>query len=499
MPSLLSKRLLNSLIILITVVLWLPGLLHSADRVRKPAVAGLWYPSDPDTLLAVLTDLDRMAGGTAITLPQGKTLRALIMPHAGFVYSGWTAAHAGRLLKPNQFQKVIVMGPDHRIGFRDGAISAVDAYQTPLGRIPLHPDAAAMRAGSAFFHSVKASDRLEHSLEAVIPFLQFYLKSFQMIPIVVGSTHSGRLANELIPYLDSNTLLVVSSDLSHFLSYDQARQRDDRTIRSILALDDRALVTDRESACGRTPILVLLHIARKFGWQPVLLHYSNSGDTGKDRSRVVGYTAIAFFGDPDMEHSKQTDTVQRLTARQGRALINLARLSIREKLGLPNRDPSAVADPDEPCYQVRCGTFVTLKKSGRLRGCIGNFGTAETLYNGIRKNAQKAAFADPRFPPVSAYEISDLEISISILSNPLPLSYKDGADLKTRLRPNIDGVIISKGQASATFLPQVWHQLPLADDFLSHLCMKAGLAADAWQNTPLEVFTYQVQYFEQQP
>lgn len=480
----------------ISIGLLLPGALQASEKIRKPAVAGLWYPSEPGELLAMLTDLDHWAAGTAISLPQGKTLKALIMPHAGFVYSGWTAAHAGRLLKTNQFQKVILMGPDHRVGFRDGAISAVDAYQTPLGRIPLHPDAAAMRAASAYFHAVKASDRLEHSLEAVIPFLQFYLKTFQMIPMVVGSTNSGQLADALMPYLDTNTLLVVSSDLSHYLSYDQARQRDDRTIRSILALDARKLASDRECACGRTPILVLLHIARKFGWQPVLLHYSNSGDTGKDRSRVVGYAAIAFFGEPDMEHSKQADTVQRLTASQDRALINLARLSIREKLGLPNSGSSVVADPEEPCYQVRCGTFVTLKKSGRLRGCIGNFGTAETLYNGIRKNAQKAAFSDPRFAPVSAHELSDLEISISILSNPLPLAYKDGMDLKTRLRPNIDGVIISKGQAGATFLPQVWQQLPLADDFLSHLCMKAGLAVDAWQNTPLEVFTYQVQHFE---
>jgi len=486
-----------TLILLSAVSFLLPAESAALERIRKPVVAGMWYPSERRALLDMLAELDQRAAKSSLKLPHNKVLKALIMPHAGFIYSGWTAAHAGRLLEPEQFEKVILVGPDHRVGFRDGAISAVSAYQTPLGRVPLHRDAAIMRAESLYFRSNETSDRMEHSLEAVLPFLQYYLKSFQMIPVVVGAAHARSMARAIEPYLDADTLLVVSSDLSHYQTYDTARKRDTRTIRSILALDDALLAAEPDCACGRTPILVLMQIARQQAWQPILLHYSNSGDTGKDRSRVVGYAAIAFYGDPAMEKENQVNSDRRFTPQQGQALINLARQSITNQLEPSKSGLPGAANPQETCYRVRCGTFVTLRRAGRLRGCIGNFGDADTVYNGIRKNALKAAFADPRFPPLSTGETSDLKISVSILSTPHPLVYQDGTDLKLKLRPNVDGVIIRKGRASATFLPQVWQQLPRADDFLSQLCLKAGLDPDAWRHTPLEVLTYQVQYFEE--
>jgi AmmeMemoRadiSam system protein A len=151
----------------------------------------------------------------------------------------------------------------------------------------------------------------------------------------------------------------------------------------------------------------------------------------------------------------------------------------------------------DSCFKSSCGTFVTLKIKDRLRGCIGNLTSDTPLASGVRRNAINAAFHDPRFAPLSTSELDRVEIEISILSEPQPLKYRDGDDLINKVRPHIDGVIIRKDLASATFLPQVWEQLPRSQDFLAHLCMKAGLAADAWHNPELEVSTYQVQHFEE--
>jgi AmmeMemoRadiSam system protein A len=185
---------------------------------------------------------------------------------------------------------------------------------------------------------------------------------------------------------------------------------------------------------------------------------------------------------------------------QGQVLVRLARKTIADKL---KDDPEHSADVElqaelrDQCFQTRCGTFVTLKIKGKLRGCIGSLTSGEALSENIRRNALNAAFHDPRFSALSKEELNRADIEISILSEPQELAHRNGSDLIAKLRPHIDGVIIRKGPASATFLPQVWEQLPQPEDFLSHLCLKAGLSSDDWQRGELEVSTYQVQYFEE--
>jgi AmmeMemoRadiSam system protein A len=194
------------------------------------------------------------------------------------------------------------------------------------------------------------------------------------------------------------------------------------------------------------------------------------------------------------------DKSHNLGPEQGQLLVKLARHSLMERLGkqVPqSKIDSLNAALADPCFQISCGTFVTLKINGQLRGCIGNLTSNESLVSGIRRNTINAAFHDPRFAPLSASELSLVEIEISILTEPQPLNYRDGADLLKKLRPDVDGVTICLGRASATFLPQVWEQLPDPQGFLANLCMKAGLAADAWKNRRLEVSTYQVQHFEE--
>ena len=191
---------------------------------------------------------------------------------------------------------------------------------------------------------------------------------------------------------------------------------------------------------------------------------------------------------------------QNLSLEKGQLLVKLARYTISQHLlkQVPQEEIDSLnAALSDPCFNSLCGTFVTLTIDGKLRGCIGNLTADESLVSGIRRNAINAAFHDPRFPSLSLSELDLVSIEVSILSEPLPLPYREAADLLKTIRPNIDGVIIRKGIASATFLPQVWEQLPKPQDFLTQLCLKAGLAPDAWQQSKLEVSTYQVQHFEE--
>jgi AmmeMemoRadiSam system protein A len=236
-------------------------------------------------------------------------------------------------------------------------------------------------------------------------------------------------------------------------------------------------------------------MAEKYAWQPVLLHYSNSGDTAGSKDKVVGYAAIAFFGDPTM---KENSSSGNFTEDQGQLLVKLARQTISRKLGrdIPSSEPLQAALASD-IYQQQRGTFVTLKKKGQLRGCIGSLAAYQPLAEGVRQNAVNAAFHDPRFRPLSIDELDEVEVEISILTDPKPLVYEDSEDLIKKLRVHVDGVILRKGSASATFLPQVWEQLPDPRQFLSHLCQKAGLAKDAWITAKPEISTYQVEYFEE--
>ena len=194
------------------------------------------------------------------------------------------------------------------------------------------------------------------------------------------------------------------------------------------------------------------------------------------------------------------DFNSRFTEKQGQLLVKLARKTITEEL--VGRSPDAESDSLIPAlqderFQAHCGTFVTLKIEGQLRGCIGNLTSTESVLDGVKRNAINAAFHDPRFSSLSAAELDQTNIEVSILTEPLPLEYQGPRDLIQKLRVIVDGVIIRKGHANATFLPQVWEQLPQPENFLNHLCMKAGLQSDAWKHSELEVLTYQVQYFEE--
>lgn len=461
--------------------------------VREPVWAGRFYPADAQTLSRTLDELAGQCGPLPANLPDPSRLRALILPHAGYVYSGSTAAHGARLLRQARFDKVILMGPDHRVGFQGAAVSNADAFRTPLGEVPLHPDAVRLRK-NPLFRPVPASDAQEHSLEVIVPFLQHFMGDFKLVPVVMGPADSAVYARTLKGLLDEKTLVVVSSDLSHYLGYESARAKDRQTIQAILDLDSGRLAAMDGAACGILPMLTLMELARNHRWRPVLLHASNSGDTAGDRNRVVGYAAVAFY---EIEGGEGKKPMTQVHEDQGRQLVRLARTTIAEVLDRPVGDGLHTDDLTDPAFEKEQGTFVTLTIDGRLRGCIGNILPVGSIVEGVRRNALNAAFHDPRFSPLTADELDKIAIEVSLLTEPVPLAYADADDLIRRLRPAVDGVIIRQGRHSATFLPQVWDQLPHPESFLSHLCQKAGLASDAWREGLLEVETYQVRHFEE--
>ncbi|MFO8048107.1 MAG: AmmeMemoRadiSam system protein B [Desulfosudaceae bacterium] len=477
------------------IVLGLMIILFSATAgagERPPAVAGAFYPADSDALGRIIAELTARSGRSDLPLPENKQLRALIMPHAGYQYSGYTAAHAYQALKqqPHRYSQVIIMGPDHQAGFDGCGISDVSAYQTPLGKIELHRNAERLRRKYGVFTTPPpVSEVKEHSVEVILPFLQTWLPSFRIVPIVTGRVYPDYLSRAISPLLDGNTLIVASSDLSHYLPHQEAVKKDRQTIENILNLSCGSLYRSENRACGKIPIEAIMRLARQHDWEPVLLHYSNSGDTSGNRDRVVGYTVIAFYGGPFMASKK-------VTKAQGEALVQLARKTILESLGIKTDGPELDLDKEE-ALQSHCGTFVTLNKNGELRGCIGSLTADESIVSGVKRNAVNAAFQDPRFPALSKEEADEITIEVSILSEPQPLEYEDANDLLAKLCPEVDGVIIKKGLARATFLPQVWQQLPERTVFLEHLCVKAGLPPNAWEQGDLEVYTYQVQYFEE--
>ena len=198
----------------------------------------------------------------------------------------------------------------------------------------------------------------------------------------------------------------------------------------------------------------------------------------------------------------KSENHSQLTKEQGKLLVRLARQTIETKLGQPPADKEVRALEQalsDDIFQIHCGVFVTLKISNNLRGCIGSLAGYNSVLNGVKDNVVNAALHDSRFKPLTLEELSKVTIEVSVLSNPKPLAYTDADDLISKLRPNIDGVIIRKETASSTFLPQVWEQLPKPHDFLDQLCLKAGLSSNEWRAGQLEVSTYQVQYFEENP
>ncbi len=476
--------------------------LSFAPVVREPAVAGLFYPRDPAQLSQTLDSL--LAGAKPHTI-EG-TLRAILCPHAGYEFSGPVAAEAYRLLAGRAYDTVVILAPSHYALFRGASVIDAAAYRTPIGIVPVSPRARQWAAAEPFVleprclvqrpaWSKQAShpepalgedtpETWEHSAEVEVPFLQKSLTNFSLVSIITGEVDPAVLAQRLAERLDNQTLLVVSTDLSHYYPYDVAREKDTRCVSAICDLDVDRMKS--QEACGRTGVLTLLHLARLKGWKATLLDYRNSGDTSARKDSVVGYAAIAFC----------SPSLQAFSREERGQLLGLARRSLSEVI-TNARLPEVKTNAFPQKFAEIKGCFVTLTENGRLRGCIGHILPQEELYKAVMDNTLNAAERDPRFNPVQPDELNHIQIEISVLTVPERLPFSSPADLLAKLEPHRDGVVLKVDGRTATYLPQVWEQISDKVQFLDALTEKAGAAPGDWRAPDTQVYVYRVESFKE--
>ena len=427
--------------------------------VRPAAVAGTFYPGNAR---ALADEVDELLGGAEALAPRVGFPKALIVPHAGYIYSGAVAAGAYDAVRAARgvVRRVVLLGPVHRVAVRGLATTSDEAFATPLGSIAIDREAIASLKDLPQVVTSDAAHALEHSLEVQLPFLQKTLGTFSLVPFAVGQASVAEVA-QVIERLwgGPETLIVISTDLSHYHAYDEARRIDGNTISRISGF---ATDLDHEEACGATPLNGFLSLSKRKSLSLKLLAAGNSGDTAGGRDRVVGYSAFGLYegGEPSLDEA-------------GRALLALARNAIESSLFATKEIRFDMS------WLQQCGaTFVTLTKDGQLRGCIGSLEAARPLGTDVAENALGAAFRDPRFPRLAADEWPRCQVEVSMLCAPKRMEFADEADLLAQLEPGVDGVILECDGKRSTFLPQVWESLPDKRAFMAELVKKAGLPAD---------------------
>lgn len=469
--------------------------MNTNKEIRQPAVAGQFYPASANQLTTLVENLYREA--TPEELPSGN-IRGLIAPHAGYYYSGYTAAKAFALLNPDAvFDNIFLIGNSHQSAFRGAAIFGGAAFETPLGRVICNTTITSLLAENPLFGFDPSVHEAEHSLEVMLPFLQIRLSEpFTIVPVLLGTSHPGtcrQIAGALKPWFTHRNLFVISTDLSHYPDASTAAATDALTaglvaegdpgklyshLSEIKSRNDPSLLT---AMCGAGAVLTLMYLClseKEINLLPV--DYSHSGMTGQgNRSRVVGYQAMAAIA--------QAAKPFGLNAGEKEQLLETARRTIeREVLNEPYK-------PDPSLYSGNlnelCGVFVSVYVKGKLRGCIGRFEPDEPLWKVTGKMARAAAFTDLRFEPVGLNDLDDLEIEISVLTPMRPITSAE------EFIPGHHGIYIRKGYRAGTFLPQVadstgWNRYEL----LSHCSsQKAGLGPDGWKEA--ELFVYEAIVF----
>jgi AmmeMemoRadiSam system protein B/AmmeMemoRadiSam system protein A len=429
------------------------------NAVRPAAVAGMFYPGEARALAAEVRDL---LGSVEQSAPRLGYPKALVVPHAGYVYSGGVAARAYDELAAarGSVRRVVLLGPTHRVAVRGLAVPSAQAFATPLGPVRIDREAIDSLRDLPQVVVSDAAHALEHSLEVQLPFLQEVLGDFALVPFAVGAANADEVAQVLERlWGGAETLVVVSTDMSHYHAYEQARAIDGATIERIASF---ATDIDHEEACGATPLNGLLRFSKQKNLSLKLLAACNSGDTAGGKDRVVGYSSFGLYegGEVALEDA-------------GRALLSIARTSIEDALFDKPRAKQCAA------WLAQAGaTFVTLTKAGALRGCIGSLEPTRPLGEDVTHNALAAAFRDPRFPALGAAEWPECRVEVSLLSTPKPLRFADEADLLAQIRAGEDGLVVEADGKRGTFLPQVWESIADKRLFVKELVKKAGLPAD---------------------
>lgn len=453
-------------------------------HTRPTAVAGRFYPEDARVLAR---DVDRyLAEG--VPPSRARPPKALIVPHAGFVYSGPIAGSAYRALADSRgrITRVVLLGPAHRVPVRGLARPQASSFATPLGAIRVDERLDALLPDVPKSDAAHAA---EHSLEVQLPFLLRALgDGITIAPLVVGGARPEEVARAIDALWGGDeTLVVVSSDLSHYLPYDVGRRIDEATAADIVGLEPGI---EPERACGARAIDGLLVVAARRGLAASRLDLRSSGDTAGTRDEVVGYGAFAFY-EPEANEDDGDD------AKRGRTLIAIARAAVDAALGASHARPSRASD-DAEWLRERGAVFVTLRRSdGSLHGCMGGLEAQRPLGMAVRRAAGLAATEDPRAEEISPEVADDLTVEVSWLAAMERLEVTTRDELLDVLRPGEDGLVLEWSGHRATFLPQVWESIRDPARFVGELWRKAGLPRGFWAEG-VEAHRYRVRKYVEQ-
>ena len=465
---------------------------------RAPAVAGSFYPSSHDELQQMLS----IYFAKAPAREKDREVRAIISPHAGYVFSGEVAAAAFCQVDPQKAYKTIfIIGSSHRNAFPGASVYSIGNFITPLGIVNTDLETARKLVNE---NKILAFDpqyhRSEHSIEVQIPFLQYWLKKdFKIVAILLGTQDTAtcaKIAEALKPCFTPDNLFVISTDFSHYPGYNDAVKTDKLVADAIVSNDPREFMLSVENCtkthtanlvtgcCSWPSVITLMYLtenATDLAYKQVL--YKNSGDSPYgEKDRVVGYYALSLL--------QQNILSITFTEEEKQQLLQLARNTIQ--IYLENHQvPEIKTDTLPTALKNKAGAFVTLKKNGNLRGCIGHFEADKPVYNMIQQMAVAAATQDYRFETVTLQELDSIDIEISVLT---PLQKITDVN---KIRLGIDGVYIRKGNRSGTFLPQVatdtgWN----LEEFMGHCARdKAGIGWEGWKEKDCEIFIYQAIIF----
>lgn len=478
--------------------------MNDAAEIRRPAVAGAFYPGDPVQLSKLLAEFFAKSK----KLPLAGRPLAVIAPHAGYTYSGKTAAAVYKQLEGQNYDTVVVISPSHTVFFQGASVYDGDAYQTPIGVIKIdkefsteitniHPLVYRSNQGHT-----GGSIRGEHSLEVQLPFLQQVLGNFKLVAIIMGDQEEPtcRALGEVLAstLVGKNCLITASTDLSHFHSEKEARRLDGSIKSAVVEYNPDKLLSVLSSgkgeACGGGPMVAALIASKKLGGEKVTItDYSTSGETTGDFSEVVGYlSAVIIAGKKSSIKDSLIGTPvkiksDKLTEDDKTYLKEMSQKSILARL---NNENLSYPQPSSKILTEKRGAFVTIKIRGMLRGCIGLIRAAKPLHEIVVEMAAEAAFEDPRFIPVTKNEIDNLEIEISVLS---PLVRAENI---SEIEVGRDGLMIVLDMHSGLLLPQVaienkWNRIT----FLEQTCLKAGLPKNSYKNREAQIYRFTADVF----
>ncbi len=458
---------------------------------RKPNFAGSFYPEKKEELKSTLDNFFKNVKYKE-KIEKEKVI-GVISPHAGYIYSGQVAAYSFKLLEGLDIKTVILIGRSHIGHFKGAIIDNREGWETPLGKVEIDKGIFEQLYKKKNFFVNKTLLDNEHSLEVQIPFLQYILKNFKIFPILLGDSSIENIEDISKDIYETikdrkNWIIVASTDLSHYYPYQIANQKDKLLLETLktknLNLIYKYLQEGKIEMCGDAAVLTLLKISEKVSLYEVeILNYANSGDTSGEKNRVVGYGSGVIL-------KKDKKGGDMLTEDQKKLLLKIARETLENYLSGKKLSEIKIEDP---VLNEKRGVFVTLKKKGNLRGCIGYIEPIKPLYLAVREMAIHSATQDPRFEPVRYNELKDIEIEISVLTVPKKVKNADEIVLGR------DGVIVKRGFNQGVFLPQVAEETGWTkEEFLSYLCShKAGLPPDAWKDPKTELYIFQAEVFSE--